>query len=194
MPAGYFYYPKDVTLPLPRVVSEDGKVFFNSAEQLTPEAPEPTLETNPYEGFQKNVYEFENGHVYLISAKAKVVGLTPDGNNVFFDTVSQLLPQDGDGTVDVYDARVDGGFPALATPACSGTSCQGVPAAPPVFATPPSVTFTGVGNFPQPSSKATVKSGKAKKTKAKRKTKSKTKKKSKRARKSRKPSEKGGKR
>jgi hypothetical protein len=191
MPAGYFYYPKDVTLPLPRVVTEDGKVFFNSTEQLTPEAPLPESESEY--SLQKNVYEYENGRIYLISPKAKLVGLTPSGNDVFFDTSIQLLPQDGDGTVDVYDARVNGGFPGLAAPSCSGTSCQGVPASPPIFATPPSATFTGVGNFPPPALKATVKSGKAKKKIKAKARKKKVKKKNKRASKSRKRSDKGGK-
>ena len=40
--------------------------------------------------------------------------------------------------------------------ACTGTGCQGVPPAPPIFATPSSVTFNGVGNF-EPSQKTTVK-------------------------------------
>ncbi len=39
---------------------------------------------------------------------------------------------------------------------CSGSGCQGVPASPPVFATPSSVTYSGVGNFP-PASQATAK-------------------------------------
>ena len=30
---------------------------------------------------------------------------------------------------------------------CSGTGCQGVPPAPPIFATPASATFTGVRNL-----------------------------------------------
>ena len=37
--------------------------------------------------------------------------------------------------------------------ACTGSGCQGVPAAPPIFATPASVTFAGVGNFVPPASK-----------------------------------------
>jgi hypothetical protein len=69
---------------------------------------------------------------------------------------------DGNENVDLYDARVDG-VEAVSAPVCSGTSCQGVPAPSPVFATPASVTFSGVGNFPPPvtSSKGVAK-GKAK--------------------------------
>jgi hypothetical protein len=48
--------------------------------------------------------------------------------------------------VKLYDARVGGGFPESSL-ACTGTGCQGVPPGPPIFATPSSVTFSGVGNF-----------------------------------------------
>ena len=96
---------------------------------------------------EPNVYEYENGRVYLIAPAAKLLTSTPGGNDVFFDTIAQLVPQDTDGSPDVYDARVDGGFPVLAAPACTGTSCQGAPAPAPIFATPAGVTFNGVGNF-----------------------------------------------
>jgi hypothetical protein len=145
-PEGNFVYPEEETLPPPRMMSDDGsRVFFNSPDSLTPGAPLGA----PY-GYS-NVYEYENGHLYLIASAAELLDSTPSGNGVFFSTVSQLVTQDKDGLPDVYDARVSGGFPVLAAPACSGTSCQGVPAAPPIFATPASVTFNGVGNFPPPS-------------------------------------------
>jgi len=69
-----------------------------------------------------------------------------EGNNVFIMTRSQLVPQDRDDKMDLYDVRVDGGS-SEATLACTGTGCQGVPPAAPSFATPSSVTFTGTGNF-----------------------------------------------
>lgn len=145
------------TLPRPRAISDDGsRVFFDSPDQLTPEAPTPSI-TNAIEvlaergDFEPNAYEYEDGHTYLIAPAAVVLNTTPNGNDVFISTFAQLVPQDRDGSADVYDARVDGGFPVLAAPACSGTSCQGVPSPSPIFATPPSVTFNGMGNFPPPS-------------------------------------------
>ncbi len=152
------------TLQRPLVVSDDGsRVFFSSPDQLTAEAPLPapkhttSVEVLTRESLEPNVYEWENGHIYLIAAESAALTTTPSGNDVLFDTAAQLVPQDRDGSPDVYDARVGGGFPQLAAPACSGTACQGVPAAPPIFATPPSVTFNGVGNFPPPpSSTSTV--------------------------------------
>ena len=151
---GSFFNSNAGTLPRPQVVSDDGtRVFFDSPDQLTIEAPKPTttqaVGTLTARGeFEPNVYEYEDGQVHLIATGAALLGTTPSGGDVFFDTYSQLAPQDRDGSPDVYDARVDGGFPALAPAACSGTSCQGTPATPPIFATPSSVTFNGVGNFP----------------------------------------------
>lgn len=159
-PEGSLDFEEPHTLPHPLVISDDGnRVFFSSPDQLTPEAPAPTpIGPGEYHYFAKNAftepepdaYEYENGHVYLIAPDAVILASTPTGNDVFFDTLAQLVPQDRDGSPDVYDARVDGGFPALASPECSGTACQGAPAPAPIFATPPSVTFDGVGNFPPP--------------------------------------------
>ena len=141
------------TLPLPRAVSDNGdRIFFDSPDRLTDEAPAPEGTHAPQAmanggEYEPNVYEYEEGHVYLIAPAARFLTSTPSGNDVFFDTYAQLLPQDTDGLPDVYDARVDGGFPALASPVCSGTSCQGAPAAAAIFATPPTATFRGTGNF-----------------------------------------------
>jgi hypothetical protein len=142
------------TLPEPRVVSDDGsRVFFSSPDQLTVEAPSPAPAPPPLlvaNELEPNVYEYEHGHIYLVAPAARLLTTTPSGNDVFFSTEAQLVPRDRDGSPDVYDARFAGGFPVLAAPACSGTSCQGVPAPSPIFATPASTTFSGVGNFPPP--------------------------------------------
>ena len=66
---------------------------------------------------------------------------------MFFGTLSSLLPQDR-GLVDIYDARVGGGFPPPLNPpgACEGEACEGQPAAlndP----TPASASFSGPGDL-----------------------------------------------
>jgi hypothetical protein len=138
-------------------MSDDAsRVFFTSPDRLTPEAPLPTVSRGVEaldhgEEFEPNVYESENGQVHLIAPAATLEATTASGNDVFFDTMAQLVPQDRDGYLDIYDARVNGGFPTVAPPACAGTACQGDPAPAPIFSTPSSVTFNGVGNFPQPS-------------------------------------------
>jgi hypothetical protein len=136
------------------------RVFFDSSDAIVPQ------DTNG----ARDVYEWEEdrvgscgqlgGCVSLISSgtsssESSFADASADGSDVFFLTYAGLVPQDTDGLVDVYDAREGGGFPGPpASLACTGTGCQGVPAAPPVFATPSSVTFNGVGNFTPPASKA----------------------------------------
>jgi Fibronectin type III domain len=137
-----------------RWISEDGnRVFFDS------EAPLVSRDVNGLE----DVYEWERdgtegcvestGCVFLISAgvegPAGLVDASKSGNDVFFTALQRLVPEGQDEQVEVYDARVDG-VPPVAPPECSGTGCQGAPAPAPIFATPSSVTFNGVGNFPPP--------------------------------------------
>jgi hypothetical protein len=140
--------------------ADDGsRVFFDSAQPLVPQA------TNGY----LDVYEWERagtpggscpegaphgGCIFLLSSGADqensyLIGSDPSGENVFFVTRADMNAQDrGDDDV-VYDARVNGVQPP-AEEQCAGTGCQGVPPAPPIFATPASVTFAGTGNFPLP--------------------------------------------
>jgi len=137
----------------PRYLSSDGdRLFFDSSEALVPQ------DTNGLE----DVYEWEEngtgscgrtgGCVYLISNgtssdKSEFDDAGEKGSDVFFTTRAQLVPQDADQLSDEYDARVGGGFPEPTAPECTGTGCQGVPSVPPIFATPSSLTFNGVGNF-----------------------------------------------
>ncbi len=127
----------------PRPISENGEdVFFESANALVPQAIPGRV----------HVYEWHDGTISLISSpddpgNAIFLGSSAEGIDVFFVTHAQLSAQDTDQAADIYDARVEGGFPEVHAPSCTGTGCQGVPAAPPIFATPASVTFEGVGNF-----------------------------------------------
>ena len=107
-----------------------------------------------------DVYEWERqgtgscqqtrGCVYLLSGgtsddQSFFIDASANGDDVFFMTRGQLVPQDRDGSFEVYDARVGGGFSAVAAPVCTGADCQGAPPASPGFATPSSVTFSGAG-------------------------------------------------
>jgi hypothetical protein len=142
-----------------RWISEDGnRVFFDAAGGLV---------SQDQNGVQ-DVYEWERegegtcntqtpsrqdgGCVFLLSAANNTtpsyfLDADADGNNVFF-THRGRLGEAGtaDGKDDVFDARVDGGFP-ISSQACTGTGCQVSPIPPPTFTTPPSVTFNGIGNF-----------------------------------------------
>jgi hypothetical protein len=111
------------------------------------------------------------GCIFLLSSgqdpeSAYLIDASASGSDVFLVSRAQLVPQDrGDDDV-LYDARV-GGVQPPTEGACEGTSCQGVPAAPPVFATPSSATFAGIGNFPPPTPTVVKKTTKKKAVKCK---------------------------
>jgi hypothetical protein len=144
-----------------------GRVFFDSAVPLVPQ------DTNG----KQDVYEWERegtgsctagsaangGCVYLLSGGTSrqdswFIGASASGDDAFVVTRAQLVSQDRNEAFDLYDARV-GGVEPVGESACTGADCQGTPAAAPTFATPPSVTYNGVGNFPAsaPASKAKTK-------------------------------------
>lgn len=161
------YLPvSDGNLHADQWVSEDGtRVFFNSTQSLVAE------DTNG----QQDVYEWERdgagscqgaeGCLYLLSGGTSadsswLLDASVSGDDAFVITRAQLAPQDQNEVFDVYDARVDGEQP-LTPPQCSGSGCQGVPGAPPIFATPSSVTFEGVGNFSRTPSTAVTRKTRA---------------------------------
>jgi hypothetical protein len=180
----------------------DGAVFLQSANALTPGALNDRLSSNG-ETLVPNVYEYRAGNVYLLSdghdinafgtsTFAQLVGSDPSGNDVFLTTVDPLIPSDLDTLPDVYDARVEGGFPTPAPlPGCSGESCRG-----PLALSPPlsplggsatqaaeEVASPGVPAPPvvKPKPKVKKKPKVAKKSKAAKKRKSKTARKARRA-------------
>jgi hypothetical protein len=137
-----------------------GRVFFNSKEALV---------GNDGNG-RTDVYEWERdgagscgrvkGCLYLLSGGTSAeysafLDASASGDDVFIESRAQLTPQDHGEAYAVYDVRV-GAPRESVSPVCSGAGCQGVPAAPPIFATPSSVTFSGVGNFPPPSASLKV--------------------------------------
>jgi hypothetical protein len=127
---------------------DDSRLFFQSYDALVPH------DSNG----RQDVYEYEDGHVYPISDVAGdnnsyFLDASADGSDVFFATADQLVTQDKDESIDVYDARMGGGFPALAlVPPCdNGDSCKPPPTSQPgVFGAPASATFSGSGNIPPP--------------------------------------------
>jgi hypothetical protein len=146
---------EEIAFDLHPAVSEDGVVVFTSSVRLTEGALEEECAVANSEGHceqkAQNVYEYEDGHVYLVSYGGPHTGIfeggvaiSASGQNIYFQSTEQLAPQDHDSSPDIYDARVNGGFPAAsAAVGCSGEGCQ-QPAAPvPVVAAPGSATFTG---------------------------------------------------
>src|SRR6202035_5873949 len=77
-----------------------------------------------------------------------LLGSAEEGRDVFFTSHSQLVSGDNDSAGDIYDARIGGGFPAVARPPeCEGDACS-TPVSPPNDPTPSSFTFNGQGNAP----------------------------------------------
>jgi hypothetical protein len=159
--AGYLPFSENLTYQ-PRVISEDGsRVFFDSPEPLVAHDTNGLADVYEWERQGSNGCEQSGGCVYLLSGGTStdnsfLLDASANGSDVFMITRAQLVASDLDENYKLYDARVDG-LRALTPPACSGTGCQGVPGAQPIFATPASVTYEGVGNFAAPGSEATVK-------------------------------------
>ena len=146
-----------------RFLSDNGRLYFNSPDSLVSQASNG----------KENVYEYEpvgvgscesptGGCVALLSSgkssrESAFIEATPDGSNVFFVTVAQLLPQDTDTAYDIYDAReCTPSAPCQALPSPVTTGCGSPdacrPAAPSVQASVEpggTATFTGPGNIVQ---------------------------------------------
>jgi hypothetical protein len=138
---------------LSRVLTDEGRVFFDSPDPLVPGASNGL----------SNVFEFEPDGVgrcaqapaclHLISSGRSDNGsflydASSGGDDVFFVTTQKLLGDGTDGQLSIYDARVAGGFPTTATPPppCTGDSCKGSPPPPPAEPSPGSSLFSGPGN------------------------------------------------
>lgn len=151
-------------------LSENGQVFFDSAEELLP------ADTNGQSGCSEasglpactDVYEFEPdgvgtcvepaGCLYLLSTgtgalETFFIDASPSGNDVFIREFQKLLPSDTqDEAPSLYDVRVNGGFPEPASSPCTTPeACRTAPSPQPaVFGAPASQTFSGAGNLPAP--------------------------------------------
>jgi hypothetical protein len=143
------------------LATSDGTVFFSSAAALTPQALND--QTGVAGALVYNVYEYRDGQVRLISdgrdaatirgvAGPVLMGYDPSGSDVFFATADPLVPQDTDTQRDIYDARVNGGFPAPPPPLpCAADVCQGPLSSPPLLPVPGgSATQAGGGNLQAP--------------------------------------------
>lgn len=156
------------SVPPPIVIenlSEDGsRVVFETSEALVSADTDGT----------NDVYEWEEGAggvptVALISSGSSSVypslpkrevsyvpqqnmllAVSPNGSDIVFSASEQLVPEAGaGGTQGIYDARVDGGFPAPEVPVpCEGAEeCRPAGSSPPLLQAPVSVTFSGSGNL-----------------------------------------------
>ncbi len=136
-----------------RSITEDGgRVFFQSAMPLVAQDTNGKQDVYEWERYGVGSCQLSDGCVYMLSDGSSpmasyLVDASADGSNVFIITEAQLVAKDQNNVYDLYDVRV-GAEPEPLPLQCNGTGCQGVPEAPPIFSTPASVTFSGVGNFP----------------------------------------------
>ncbi|THD79796.1 MAG: hypothetical protein E7812_08715 [Phenylobacterium sp.] len=139
-------------------------------------------DVNGNPAYAQNVYEWHAGHVDLISdgrdstansnsanecpglavgvageasvSSVCLLGTDANGADVFFTTADQLVPQDTDTELDIYDARIcTTGEPCFeqtqsSASLCEGENCQGAPGPPLSQPTPASATLAGSGNAP----------------------------------------------
>jgi hypothetical protein len=180
---------KEVGLVDERGISSDAdRIFFDTADPLVPQVTNTRSTTVGSEGRLelqgRNVYEWENGTVYLLSSgksprSSYFLDNSENGSDVFFATTDGLVPGDTDGAYDVYDARIPhpGDNPPPAAVPCEGSVCQGPPRVQSPLAAPPRATLPGSDNLtpevtpPPPPKKTTKKTVKCKKGLVKKKNK-----------------------
>lgn len=136
-------------------ISNDGSdVVFTSTEAVTPGAEVAA------DAGARSVYEYHsdgagaNGSVSLISDGKDIsggialYGMDASGGDVLFQTGDPLVAADTNTEIDLYDARVDGGFPEPVMPvACAGEACQGPQSPSSPFSPPGSLSVAGGGNL-----------------------------------------------
>ena len=144
-----------------RAISDDGsRIIFSSVEPLSPAAING----------KQNVYIWHEepgwsvGRVSLVSSGSSLTNdifpvISADGLSVFFSTSQGLVAVDTEGDLDVYDARVNGGFPlrGVAPEPCSSDACQGALTNPAPLLVPGSVSQAPGGDFARPASKSVKK-------------------------------------
>jgi hypothetical protein len=134
-------------------LSEDGRrAFFESSERLVASDNDGLQDVYEWEDEGKGTCRQPGGCLFLVSSGQSgrpnyFYGASASGDDVAFSSSDLLTAEDQDETPSIYDARVEGGFPAPAgrSSECLGEACQPAAKAPPVV-TPASSIFQGAGN------------------------------------------------
>ena len=130
----------------PRVMSDDGRrLFFQSTDAVVPQASNG----------RRDVFEYVDGQVAPVSSvhspwPSSFLDASASGDDVFFETEDELLPNPNGGDSAVYDARLDGGFPVVSREKCSASSCRAQLPPPAAFAAPSTTTLSATGNVASP--------------------------------------------
>jgi DNA-binding beta-propeller fold protein YncE len=143
-----------------RYLSNNGRLFFDSVDDLVPGDVNGQFDLYEYEPSATGSCGPEAGCVALMSSgldgrESAFLDASSEGEDVFFMTAAELSPSDTDALNDVYDARVcvaasdcpgvGGGAP----PPCeTSDACRAAPLPQPdIFGAPSSSTFSGAGNL-----------------------------------------------
>jgi hypothetical protein len=120
----------------PRALSADGhRVFFDSTDKLSIADTNNEPDVYQWEAYGEGDCLVKPGCQDLISSGRATEGATfidasQDGTDAYFLTNESLVGADP-GSIDLYDARVGGGFPQAPQPLpCVADACQPLPAAP----------------------------------------------------------------
>lgn len=125
-------------------------VVFRTSEALSANDTNGTVDA----------YAWHDGDVSLISSgraslddtlsPPTVAMISASGRDIYFSTTAPLTGGDGDTQLDLYDARVGGGFEAVPAVTCLGDSCQGLKGGTPGLGAPDSNAPTGITDVPRP--------------------------------------------
>ena len=146
----------------PRYLSNNGRLYFNSADALVPQDTNGKEDVYQYEPNGLGNCHQTGGCVGLISSgtgenSSAFVDASESGDDVFFVTANQLVVGDVDHATDIYDAHVcTSGSPCIVSSGLSGEECtstgacrDGRGSTPPAEQAPASSTFSGPGNVAQ---------------------------------------------
>jgi hypothetical protein len=119
----------------PRALSADGsELFFDSRDGIADKDTNKAVDVYEWEALGAGGCTSPFGCVTPISKTngggGRFIDASADGRDVFFLTGDSLVGADP-GSIDLYDARVDGGLPPPLEPiVCVGDGCQSLPSEP----------------------------------------------------------------
>ena len=148
----------DNALHQPRYLSTNGRLFFNSPDNLVTQASAGTEAVYEYEPAGVGTCTQQPGCVSLISSGTSIqestfLDASENGNDAFFLTSQPLTSSDQDTNAHIYDAHVcTEASPCSTVENESKRSCETAsscnptsPTPPPTTSPPPSATFVGPG-------------------------------------------------
>jgi hypothetical protein len=127
----------------PQFLSDQGRVFFATADALVPEDRNGVDDVYEYDSANRTLTLVSSGKG---SDPADFADASADGGDVFVVTRQQLVSSDHDNLVDLYDATVRPALPIVPetqTRDCQGDTCQDSPTVSPSRASLGSLSFDG---------------------------------------------------